>query len=223
MLPSPLTLPVSAASIGAARRKNPLLALRLRAMPARRMEKKLNSHLRVIGIPLHAVAIIRAAGKYDGKLLSATRIRRNQSLGGIRMQDEHKLYANADNEFEAEAEEYPDELEDGFDDDDEEEEVSVVVASLVPAEELLPPPVPPPAPAKKAAKKSAAKKTAAPPAAAKAVAKKAPAKKAPAKKAATKSAAKKSPAKKAAKKSSAKKAAKKAPAKKAAKKTTKKK
>jgi hypothetical protein len=158
------------------------------------MEKKLNSHLRLIGIPLHAVAIIRAAGKYDGKRLSAIRIRRNQSLGGIRMQDEHKLYANADNEFEAEAEEYPDELEDGFD-DDEEEEVSVVVASLVPGEELLAPPAPPPAPAKKAAKKTAkktaAKKTAAPPAAAKAAAK-APAKKAPAKKAVTKSAAKKS-------------------------------
>src|SRR3984957_3245339 len=185
MSPSPLTLPASAANIAVGERKKPLLAHRPPTVPARRMEKKLNSHLRVIGIPLHAVAIIRAAGKYDGKRLSAIRIRRNQSLGGIRMQDEHKLYANADNEFEAEAEEYPDELE-GFDDDDEEEEVSVVVASLVPAEELLPPPVPTPAPARKAAKKSAAKKTAAP-AAAKAAAK-APAKKAPAKKAATKSA-----------------------------------
>ncbi len=45
------------------------------------------------------------------------------------MQDELKLYAHADNEFEAEADEYPDELEDGFDDDEEEEEVSVVVSS----------------------------------------------------------------------------------------------
>src|SRR3984885_5302323 len=141
MLPSLPTLPASAAGIGAVRpageRKKTLLAHRPLPMPTPRMEKKLNSHLRVIGIPLHAVAIIRAAGKYDGKRLSAIRIRRNQSLGGIRMQDEHKLYANADNEFEAEAEEFPDELEDGFDDDDEEEEVSVVVASLVRAEELL--------------------------------------------------------------------------------------
>ena len=46
------------------------------------------------------------------------------------MQDELKLYAHAENEFEAEADEYPDELEDGFDDDDEEEEeVSVIVSS----------------------------------------------------------------------------------------------
>ena len=30
------------------------------------------------------------------------------------MQDELKLYAHADNEFEAEADEYPDEIEDGF-------------------------------------------------------------------------------------------------------------
>ena len=41
------------------------------------------------------------------------------------MQDERKLYAHADNELEAEAEEYPDEMESGFDDDEEEEEVSV--------------------------------------------------------------------------------------------------
>ncbi len=41
-----------------------------------------------------------------------------------------KLYAHAENEFEAEADEYPDELEDGFDDDDEEEEeVSIIVSS----------------------------------------------------------------------------------------------
>ena len=45
------------------------------------------------------------------------------------MQDELKLYAHAENEFEAEADEYPDELEDGFDDDEEEEEVSVIVSS----------------------------------------------------------------------------------------------
>ncbi len=49
------------------------------------------------------------------------------------MQDEHRLYAHADNEFETEADEYPDEVEDGFDDDDEEEEeVSVIVATAVP-------------------------------------------------------------------------------------------
>ena len=45
------------------------------------------------------------------------------------MQDELKLYAHAENEFEAEADEFPDELEDGFDDDEEEEEVSVIVSS----------------------------------------------------------------------------------------------
>src|SRR5271166_4963846 len=121
------------------------------------MEKKLNSHLRVIGIPLHAVAIIRAAGKYDGKRFSASRIRSNQSLGGIRMQDELKLYAHAENEFEAEADEYPDELEDGFDDDEEEEEeVSVIVSTTPISAELLTPPVSvPPAqpPAKAPAKK----------------------------------------------------------------------
>src|ERR1700733_9384745 len=191
MSPSPLTLPASAANIAVGERKKPLLAHRLPTVPARRMEKKLNSHLRVIGLPLHAVAIIRAAGKYDGKRLSAIRIRRNQSLGGIRMQDEHKLYANADNEFEAEAEEYPDELEDGFDDDEEEEEVSVVGSSTELAELLTPSvSVPPaPAPAKKApAKKAPTKKIATPPQPAKAAVKKAPAK-APAKKAATKSAA----------------------------------
>ena len=72
------------------------------------------------------------------------------------MQDEHKLYAHADNEFEAEADEYPDEVEDGFDDDDEEEEeVSVIVATTIPAAELLSPPVsapPVPPPAKAPAK-----------------------------------------------------------------------
>jgi hypothetical protein len=70
------------------------------------------------------------------------------------MQDEHKLYAHADNQFEAEADEYPDEVEDGFDDDDEEEEeVSVIVSSTLADVEPLPPPVSvPPAqpPAKKA-------------------------------------------------------------------------
>ena len=45
------------------------------------------------------------------------------------MQDERKLYAHAENEFEAEADEYPDEVEDGFDDDEEEEEVSVIISS----------------------------------------------------------------------------------------------
>ena len=55
------------------------------------------------------------------------------------MQDEHKLYAHADNEFETEADEYPDEVEDGFDDDDEEEEeVSVIVATAVPIANCLP-------------------------------------------------------------------------------------
>ena len=54
------------------------------------------------------------------------------------MQDDHKLYAHADNEFEAEADEYPDEVEDGFDDDDEEEEeVSVIVATTAAGTELL--------------------------------------------------------------------------------------
>src|SRR6202034_1133152 len=89
-----------------------------------------------------------------------------RSLGGIRMQDEHKLYAHADNEFEAEADEYPDEVEEGFDDDEEEEEeVSVIVATVIPGAELLTapvsvPPVPPPtkAPAKKAAAKKAVAK-----------------------------------------------------------------
>ena len=58
------------------------------------------------------------------------------------MQDEHKLYAHADNQFEAEADEYPDEVEDGFDDDDEEEEeVSVIVSSTLAGVEPLPPPV----------------------------------------------------------------------------------
>ena len=56
------------------------------------------------------------------------------------MQDELKLYAHAENEFEAEADEYPDELEDGFDDDEEEEEVSVIVSSTPVIAELLPPP-----------------------------------------------------------------------------------
>jgi hypothetical protein len=37
------------------------------------------------------------------------------------MQDERKLYTHADNEFEAEADDYSDELETGFDDDEEEE------------------------------------------------------------------------------------------------------
>ena len=69
------------------------------------------------------------------------------------MQDDYKLYAHADNEFEAEADEYPDEVEDGFDDDDEEEEeVSVIVATTAAGTELLTPPVsvapPPPPPAK---------------------------------------------------------------------------
>ena len=50
------------------------------------------------------------------------------------MQDELKLYAHAENEFEAEADEYPDELE-GFDDDEEEEEVSVIVSSTPRSEE----------------------------------------------------------------------------------------
>src|ERR1700744_6688793 len=164
MSPSPLTLPASAANIAAGERKKPLLAHRLPTVPARRMEKKLNSHLRVIGIPLHAVAIIRAAGKYDGKRFSAIRIRSNQSLGGIRMQDEHKLYAHAENEFEAEADEYPDEVEDGFDDDEEEEEVSVIVSSTPIGSELFtPPPVSVPPPAKAPAKKAAVKKTVAPP------------------------------------------------------------
>ena len=45
------------------------------------------------------------------------------------MQDEYKLYAYADNPFEAESDEYPDEVEDGFDDDEEEEEVSIIVSS----------------------------------------------------------------------------------------------
>ena len=58
------------------------------------------------------------------------------------MQDEFKLYAHADNEFEAEADEYPDELEDGFDDDEEEEEVSVIVSSTPVIAELDPPPSP---------------------------------------------------------------------------------
>ncbi len=43
------------------------------------------------------------------------------------MQDDRKLYAQNDSEFEAEEDEYPEEVEDGFDDDDEEEEeVSVI-------------------------------------------------------------------------------------------------
>src|SRR5580698_7182897 len=128
--------------------------------------KETQFSLAFIGIPLHAVAIIRAAGKYDGKWFSAIRIRSNRSLGGIRMQDEQKLYAHADNEFEAEADEYPDEIEDGFDDDEEEEEVSVIVSSPGEGAELLTPPVsvapaqpPAKAPAKKApTKKGAAKK-----------------------------------------------------------------
>ena len=76
------------------------------------------------------------------------------------MQDEQKLYAHADNEFEAEADEYPDEIEDGFDDDEEEEEVSIIVSSPVEIVELLTTPVsaPPAPPAKAPAKKAPAKK-----------------------------------------------------------------
>jgi hypothetical protein len=70
------------------------------------------------------------------------------------MQDEFKLYAHADNEFEAEADEYPDEVEDGFEDDEEEEEVSIIVSSTPLAAELFaPPPVSVPPPAKAPAKK----------------------------------------------------------------------
>ena len=82
------------------------------------------------------------------------------------MQDELKLYAHAENEFEAEADEYPDEVEDGFDDDEEEEEVSVIISSdaieyVAEPEPVSVPAVQPPkkTPAKKAVvKKSVAKK-----------------------------------------------------------------
>ncbi len=45
------------------------------------------------------------------------------------MQDERKLYAQNDNEFEPEADEYPEEVEDGFGEEEEEEEVSISVSS----------------------------------------------------------------------------------------------
>src|ERR1700753_1395797 len=102
------------------------------------------------------------------------------------MQDELKLYANTDNEFETEADEYPDEVEIGFDDDEDEiEEVGVIVTSTPVVAEISDTPLselPAKSPAKKPAKKAAAKKS---------PAKKAVGSKAPAKKAATKSVAKK--------------------------------
>ena len=42
------------------------------------------------------------------------------------MQEDRKLYAHSDSDFEPETEEFPEELEDGFgDEEDEEEEVSI--------------------------------------------------------------------------------------------------
>src|ERR1700678_1520545 len=131
-------------------------------------------------------------------------MRSNRSLGGIRMQDERKLYAHPDNEFEAEAEEYPDEVEDGFDDDEEEEEVSVIISSdddIGYAKEAIlrsqPVSVPAAPPAKKApAKKAAVKKAVAPAAKAQPPVKEAPAPQVPAKKAAAKPIVAPAPAKK---------------------------
>ena len=46
------------------------------------------------------------------------------------MQDEYKLYASADGEFEPEADDDMEELEEGFDEDEEEEEVTTIVPLL---------------------------------------------------------------------------------------------
>src|SRR6201995_3959215 len=154
--------------------------------------------------PLHAVAIIRAAGGVVD--ICARCHKRSQRIvkpGGEQMQEERKLLAAYDDgEHEPEGKDYSDELEEEIDEDEEDEEISVPLSSEddgsddddygAPAGGSLTPSTGTPA------KKTPAKKAPA----TKAAAKKSPAKKAPAKKAAKKAPAKKAAAKKAAKKSS---------------------
>src|SRR6201994_1527362 len=142
--------------------------------------------------PLHAVAIIRAAGGVvDICARCHKRSQRRVKPGGEQMQEERKLLAAYDDgEHEPEGKDYSDELEEEIDEDEEDEEISVPLSSEddghddddygAPAGRSSNSGVG--TSSKAAAKKAPAKQAAA---------KKAPAKKGPAKKAAKKAPAKK--------------------------------
>ena len=73
-------------------------------------------------VPLHAVAIIRAEVNRALSYVVQSKFVSTGAVGGMGMQDDRKLSAQNDSEFEPEDDESLEELEDSFDDDEEEEE-----------------------------------------------------------------------------------------------------